>query len=225
MRRRLQTCVALVALAAVAAAAQQSAGVWLRVAPEGEEFAVHMPGPNLSVRRELPFGKGVTLRPASFEVAHAGVLFSVLSFSKSEPGAPKSLDAFVRGFGHAVSTAGARADYLLPEGELKLDGRDGRRLVLRTDDGKGEARVFETGQHFYAVLTYGSAEAAAASKHFHDSFTFERDGADRVPLSETSQATGATAKSPQPLWPVAGGTSGTGAPAGGREQTAGAVEF
>jgi len=203
MRRRLQHCVTLVALAAVAAAAQQPARAWLRVAPEGEEFAVHMPEPNLRIRRELPFGKGVTLRPASFEIARAGVLFSVLSFSKSEPGAPKSLDAFVKGFGHAVSTAGARADYLLPEGELKLDGRDGRRLALRTDDGKGEARVFETERHFYVVMTYGSAEAAAESKHFHDSFTFDREGADRVPLSDTTQAPTSPAKSPRPLWPVA----------------------
>src|ERR1044071_1315622 len=98
MRRRLFNCALLVSLAAASAAAQQSARTWYRVAPEGEEFAVHFPEPNYRIRRELPFGGGVTLKPASFEIAYDGAFLSVLSFAKSEPAVPKSLGAFVKGF-------------------------------------------------------------------------------------------------------------------------------
>lgn len=219
MRSRLASCAVLLAVAASAVAAQQYTHTWRPLAPEGEEFAVHMPEPNFRIRRELPFGKGVTLKPASFEIAHRGVLFSVLSFSKSEPGAPKSLDAFIKGFGHAISAGGARAD-LRPAGEAQLDGRAARQLALRTDDGKGDARVFETGQHFYVVLTYGNAEAASASEHFHDSFTLDRAAAERLPLNETAQALTSPVKSPSPLWPVAGNNGSIVVLVGDRDATA-----
>src|ERR1044072_6541433 len=97
MRRRLFNTVLLIGLAAVAAVAQQTTRVWLRVVPDGEEFAVHFPEPNLRIRRELPFGDALTLKPASFDITQRGALFSVLSFSKSEPATPKTLDAFVNG--------------------------------------------------------------------------------------------------------------------------------
>ncbi|HEX6185225.1 MAG TPA: energy transducer TonB [Pyrinomonadaceae bacterium] len=216
MRSRLASCAVLLALAASAVAAQQFTHAWLRLAPEDEEFAVHMPEPNFRIRRELPFGKGVTLKPASFEIAHRGVLFSVLSFSKSEPGASKSLDEFVKGFGHALSTGGARAD-LRSAGEVKLDGRAGRQFALKTGDGEGAARVFETEQHFYVVMTYGNAEAATASKHFHDSFSLDRADAERVPLNETAQALTSPVKSPSPLWPVAGSSGSIGVMVGNRD--------
>src|ERR1044071_3103666 len=98
MRRRLFNCALLVSLAAASAAAQQSARTWYRVAPEGEEFAAHFPEPNYRIRRELPFGGGVTLKPASFEIEYDGAFLSVLSFSKSEPGTPKSRYDFIQGF-------------------------------------------------------------------------------------------------------------------------------
>lgn len=70
MRRRLLCCVALFVLAVATASAQQQVTVnWTGVAPDGEEFAVYMPDVNFRIRRELSFGAGVTLKPASFEIA------------------------------------------------------------------------------------------------------------------------------------------------------------
>ena len=207
MRRRLFNCALLVSLAAAAAAAaQQHTHVWQRVAPEGEEFAVHFPEPNFRIRRELPFGRGVTLRPASFEVTHRGALISVLSFAKSEPGAPKSLDEFVKGFRHALgeSAAGARADMVF-EGEVKLDGRDGRQFRLTVGDDSGSARAFETEGHFYVVLAYGGAAGAGTVGHFHDSFSLDPSAGDRLPLSDQAEVLRTAVRPPGPLWPVAGG--------------------
>jgi TonB family protein len=204
MRSRLRNCAILVALAAAAAVAQQYPHVWLRLAPPDEEFVVHMPEPNFRIRRELPFGDGVTLRPASFEVAHRGAFLSVLSFSKSERGAPKSLDEFVKGFGHALGKGdgGAQADTRSVRAE-KLDGREGRQFALSAGGTQGAARVYETGQHFYVVLTYGDAAASALTRHFHNSFTFDRAGAERVPLNDIAEVMTSPAKRPAPLWPVA----------------------
>lgn len=195
--------------AAAAAAAQSYVHTWLRVAPEGEEFAVHFPEPNFRIRRELPFGGGVTLRPASYEITNRGSYFTVLSFSKSEPGAPKSLDAFVEGLRKALSEGGGAAKASLQfERELQLDGRAGRQFKLTVGDAEGAARVFETEQHFYALLTYGRTVATGAEEHFLDSFTFDRTGADRVELSDTASVMTVSARPPEPLsWPVAGGTN------------------
>jgi len=212
MRSRLLQCTLLICAAASVAAAQSYVHTWLRVAPEGEEFAVHMPEPNFRIRRELPFGNGVTLRPASYEITNRGSYFSVLSFSKSEPGAPKSLDAFVEGLREALSEgAGAAKASLQFEREVQLDGRAGRQFALSVGDAEGSARVYETEQHFYALLTYGRTVATGAEEHFLDSFTFDRNGADRVELSDTASVLTASARPPEPLsWPVAGGNGSFG---------------
>jgi len=189
-------------LAAAIAAAQQVQRAWLRIQPEGEEFAVHMPEPHWRIRRALPFG-GATLKPISFEVTNRGVLFSVLSFSKSEPAAPKTLDALVAG----LRTAFGERAALEFEREVKLDGRAGMQFRLKGEGGRGAARVYETERHFYVVMTYGHAEAAAASAHFQNSFTFDTAGADRVPLGEevdVSDLSVSPAATPAPLWPPAG---------------------
>lgn len=211
MKRRLFNCALLISLVATAAAAQQFMHVWLRIAPEGEEFAVHMPEPNFRIRRELPFGGGVTLKPASFEVSQRGALLSVLSFAKSEPAAPKSLDAFVKGFKHALgeSTAGKRA-VMEFENEIKLDGRDGRQFHVNVGDASGSARIFETEKHFYVVLTYGGKEGADTAAHFHNSFSLDPAAMDRVPLSEPAERMLSPAKPPELLWPVVGGTGSIG---------------
>jgi len=157
----------------------------------------------------LPFGGGVTLRPASYEITNRGSYFYVLSFSKSEPGAPKSLDAFVEGLRTALSEgAGAAKASLQFEREVQLDGRAGRQLALSVGDAEGAARVYETEQHFYALLTYGRTVATGAEEHFLDSFTFDRNGADRVELSDTASVMTVSARPPElPSWPVAGGAS------------------
>ncbi|MFL6253491.1 MAG: TonB family protein [Pyrinomonadaceae bacterium] len=217
MRRRLFNGALLISLVATAAAAQQFTRVWLRIAPEGEEFAVHMPEPNFRIRRELPFGGGVMLKPASFEVTQRGALLSVLSFAKSEPAAPKSLDAFVKGFQHALgqSTAGKRA-VLEFEKEVKLDGHDGRQFRVNVGDASGSARIFETEKHFYVVLTYGGTEGADLAEHFHNSFTLDPAAADRVALSEPAERMLSPAQPPELLWPVAGGSGSIGVLAAGK---------
>lgn len=209
MRRRLTSCALLVCLAAASVAAQQPqqyTRVWLRVAPEGEEFAVHFPEPNYRIRRELPFGGGVVLKPASFEVALRGSYLSVLTFAKSQAGTPKSLDEFVRGFRHALgeSTAGQRAS-LESERNVKLDGRDGRQFRLTVGEDTGAARAFETEKHFYVVLTFGGEAGASLAEHFQNSFTLDPTAADRVALSEQADVLRTPVKPPAPLWPVAGG--------------------
>ncbi|HEX8286081.1 MAG TPA: TonB family protein [Pyrinomonadaceae bacterium] len=202
MRRRLPNCLALVALAAVAAGAQQFTHTWLRLAPEGEEFAVHVPEPNFRIRRELPFAGGVTLRPASFEVTYRGGLFSVLSFSKSAAGTPAALPAFLEGFRRALGRAGVQAARQ-PGREVKLEGRAGVEFDFSAGDKTGKARVFETDTHFYAVMTLGGAESASAAEHFQSSFTFVREGADRVQVSDPAEVLTSAVKAPEPLWPVA----------------------
>ena len=208
MRRRLFNCALLVSLAAAAAAAQQYTRVWLRVTPPGEEFSVHFPEPNFRIRRELPFGGGVMLHPASFEIRHRGALLSVLSFKKSEAGTPKSLDEFVKGLRHALgeNTGGSRADMVF-EQEVKLDGRDGRQFRLTVGEDTGSARAFETEGHFYVVLAYGGREGASAVQHFHNSFGFDQSAAERYPLSEQADVLRSPVKPPDPLWRVAGGQS------------------
>jgi len=205
MRSRLLNSLLFIILAAACVAAQRVSHVWVRVEPEGEEFRVHMPEPHWRIRRALPFG-GATLKPISFEVTNGGVLFSVLSFSKSEPGAPKTLDAFVAGLRTALGEHAA-LDF---ERDVKLDGRAGMQFRLTGKDGRGTARVYETERHFYVVMTYGQAEAASPSAHFQNSFTFDTAGADRVPLAEevdVSDLSESTPKPPGPLWPVAGSTA------------------
>ena len=219
MRRRLFNCALTLALAAAASAAQQLQHVWLRVAPEGEEFAVHMPEPNFRIRRELPFGGGVTLRPASYEVTHRGGILSVLSFSKSEPATPKSLRAFVEGFRHALGKGGVRAEPLTGSA-ASPDGRGAGELRLAAEGMSGTARVFETQRHFYVVLTLGGAEAAAAAEHFQNSFTFDVAGADRVPLNQPVEFLRSAVQTPAPLWPVAGGVKGLNVIVGDRDVSA-----
>ena len=215
MRRRLFNCALLVALAASAAAARQSAHAWLRITPEGEEFVVHMPEPHFRIRRELPFGNGVTLKPVSYEITYRGGLFSVLSFPKSEPATPKTLRAFAEGFSHALGEGGVRAERLRV-GEPGPDGGGTGELRLSSEGHKGTARVFETQRHFYVVLSLAGAEAAAAAAHFHDSFSFDRAGADRVPLKQPTESLRAPVTSPAPLWPVAGGMESVGVMVGER---------
>ncbi|MBV9925090.1 MAG: TonB family protein [Acidobacteria bacterium] len=202
--RRLFSSALLIGLAASAAAAQTYTSVWLRVAPEDEEFAVHFPEPNFRIRRELPFGGGVTLKPASFEVTHDGALLSVLSFAKSAAGTPKSLDAFIKGFQRALG-AGAAMEF---ERQVELDGNKGRQFRLRLGEDVGSARVFETGRHFYVVLTYGVKEAAGVAERFHSSFSLDPSAADRVALRMPSSSQTFSTKQPASLWPVAGGGPG-----------------
>lgn len=202
MRRRLCICALLVSLAATAVAAQQPTRRWYRVAPEGELFAAHFPEPNYRIRRELPFGNGVTLKPASFEIAYDGTFFSVLSFAKSESATPKSLKLFVKGFQNALG----KSAVMTFEREVKLDGHDGNQFQLKVEGESGSARVFETEKQFYVVLTYGRAEAADIAEHFHASFTLDPSAADRTP-NEPVRGTPSTvaARKLAPLWPVAGG--------------------
>jgi TonB family protein len=209
MRSRLASCAVLFVVAASAVAAQQFSHVWLRVTPEGEEFAVHMPEPNFRIRRELPFGVGVTLKPASFEITHRGALFSVLSFSKSERDTPKSPDEFVKGFRHALGKGGVRAEPVAGRAP-RPDGRVAGELRLAAGDRSGTARVFETQSRFYVVLSLAGTGAAVMAEHFQDSFTLDRAGADRVPLAQAAAATGPAVNPPAPLWPVVGTTGSTG---------------
>jgi TonB family protein len=214
MRRRLLRCVALFILAAAAtASAQRQVTVnWTGVAPDGEEFAVYMPEVNFRIRRELSFGEGVTLKPASFEIADRGTLFSVLSFAKSERATAKTLDAFVKGFRNALSknSGGASAE-LQFDRELKLDGRAGRQFRLRVGEARGSARIYETAMHFYVVMAFGEQGSASAQERFQDSFTFDRASPGRIAAGEVMDVSTSPLKSPEPLWPVAGGMSAIGA--------------
>ena len=214
MRSRLFQSALLVALAAAGVAAQQYEHRWLRVAPEGEEFAVHMPEPNYRIRRALPFSGGVTLRPVSYEITYRGGLLSVLSFAKSERATPKKLSAFVEGFRHALREGGVRAE-TLSASESNGGARGAARLNLSAGDRVGTALVYETQKHFYVVLTLAGAEAAAAAEHFQNSFTFDTAGSGGLPLTQPSVALRTPVKAPAPLWPFAGGSMTIGDRAGG----------
>jgi TonB family protein len=205
MRLRLTVAALFVALLAGNALAQQATRVWTRVAPEDEEFAVLMPEVNFRIRRELPFGEGVTLKPASFEITNRGVLFSVLSFSKSQPGTPKSLDEFAQGFRYALqkNSAGLPSE-LVFERDATLEGRRGKRFRLTVGGASGAARVYETPSHFYVVLTLAGAADESAPERFQSSFTFDKTGEGRVSPNETTVVLTEPRQPPAPLWPVAG---------------------
>jgi TonB family protein len=208
MRLRLTRAALLAALLCASAAAQQVTRVWTRVAPEDEEFAVLMPETNFRIRRELPFGSAVTLKPASFEITSRGILFSVLSFSKTQPGTPKSMDEFVRGFRHALQkNTGGLASELLFERDVTLEGQRGRQFRLAVGDARGAARVYETQNHFYVVLSLGDAADENAPERFQSSFTFDKAGEGRVSAKETTVALTEPRQPPAPLWPVAGSSS------------------
>jgi len=209
MRGKLLCCALLFALVASAAAAQrQFSREWFRVAPEDEEFAVLFPEVNFRIRRELPFGPKVTLKPASFEINNRGTSFSVISFSKSEAGTPKTLEEFVEGFGIALSknVGGAHAEMRF-ERESKLDGRAFRQFGLKVGDASGSARIYETAEHFYVVTAIGEQGASGAGARFQDSFSLDKSAPPRVPLSETVDVlTSPAPNAPAPLWLAAGGT-------------------
>jgi TonB family protein len=208
MKLRLTRAALLAALLCASAAAQQVTRVWTRVAPEDEEFAVLMPETNFRIRRELPFGSAVTLKPASFEIANRGILFSVLSFSKAQKETPKSLDEFVRGFRYALQkNSGGLASELSFERDVTLEGRRGRQFRLAVGGARGAARVYETQNHFYVVLTLGGAADESAPERFQSSFTFDKSGEGRVSAKETTVALTEPRQPPAPLWPVAGGSS------------------
>jgi TonB family protein len=224
MRLRLTVAALFVALLAGNALAQQATRVWTRVAPEDEEFAVLMPEVNFRIRRELPFGEGVTLKPASFEITNRGVLFSVLSFTKSQTGTPKSLDEFAQGFRYALrkNSAGLPSE-LAFERDVTLEGRRGRQFRLTVGDARGAARVYETQQHFYVVLTLGGAADESAPERFQSSFTFDKTGEGRVSPDETTVVLTEPRKPPAPLWPVAGSSSALAVVVGNADQGQGAA--
>lgn len=205
MRLRLTVACLLVALLAADASAQQVTRVWTRLAPEDEEFAVLMPEVNFRIRRELPFGGAVMLRPASFEITNRGTLFSVLSFSKSQAGTPKSLDEFVRGFRNALQKNSADLpSELVYERDVTLEGRRGRQFRLTVGDARGAARVYETQKHFYVVLTLAANGDESAPERFQSSFTFDKTDEGRVSPDETVVSLFESRQPPAPLWPVAG---------------------
>lgn len=201
----------LVVLLATTAAAHQYVHVWKWITPEDEEFTVLMPESNFRIRRELSFGGELKLKPISFEITNRGVLFSVLSFAKSEPATPKALDEFINGFRHAIinNTEGTQAA-LQFERELTLEGRAGRQFQLKVGDARGSARIYETVKHFYVVLALGGAEVEKASELFQSSFMFDKAGTSRVSERETRDALTEPRKPPSPLWPVVGGTTAFG---------------
>jgi TonB family protein len=208
MRSRPLICALLFALAASAAAAQaQITHEWFRVAPDDEEFAAFFPDVNFRIRRELPFGEGVTLRPASFEIDNRGTLFSVLSFAKSGGGTPRRLDAFVEGFRNALSkNQGGSPSELQFVGESKLGGRAGRQFRVKIGGAAGSARVYETAGHFYVVLALGEQGASGAGERFQNSFALDKSARERVRETEgVGVLTSPPKPAPAPLWPVVGG--------------------
>lgn len=210
MKRPLISCALLCVVLVSAAARQQYGHVWKRLAPQDEEFVVLMPEPHYRIRREMPFGRGVTLRPASFEVASRGTLFSVLSFARSDASVPRTLPAFVEGFRKALSGNSDKAPASLTfERGLTLDGRAGRQFRLKAGDAEGTARVFETPRHFYVVMALKSAGGDEMVTHFNNSFSLDKSRPPRVSERQTLEALSQTIQAPPPLWPVAGGQTVT----------------
>lgn len=212
--RRLFIASALCAVLTAAAAAQvQEATIrWHWAAPETEEFAVLLPEPPLRVRRDIPFSDKLKLTKPVYEVAHRGVLFTVFSIAKKEvAGAVKTSDDFARALHHAIRQ-GSRtvANEFSFEREVTHDKRAARQYLVRADDHEGTAQIYDTPTHYYVLMTLGAQASELMASHFFNSFTLDpkraRAASDRVSLKlDFSQP---HARAPQPLWPVAGSSSG-----------------
>lgn len=212
--RKLFIASALCAVLTLAAAAQvrEATVRWHWAAPETEEFAVLLPEPPLRVRRDIPFSDELKLTKPVYEVAHRGVLFTVFSIAKKEVAA-KTSDDFARALHHAIRQ-GSRtvANELTFEREVTHDKRTARQYLVRNDDHEGTAQVYDTPTHYYVLMTLGAQASELMASHFFNSFTLDRkrarDASDRVSLKlDFSQP---PPYAPQPLWPVAGSSSGIG---------------
>lgn len=220
MRKLLFASTMFVALSAAAAAltaAQEIKVRWHRTAPESERFSVLMPEPPVRVRRVVPFSGELKLMPPVYEVAHRGVLFSVLSFEKKGAAAAlRSSDDFIDGVRHAIGHSSRATDSEFTfEREVTVNDQTGRQYLVRAEGREGSAQVYETATHYYVLMTLGAKASELMASNFFNSFTLDakrtRAMSDQVSVNRDFSV---SPRAPEPLWPVAGPQSGTGYVAG-----------
>lgn len=219
MRKLFIASIILVALSAFATAAQEEMTLrWHWTAPEAEKFAVLMPAPPLRVRRVIPFSDELKLTPPVYEVPYWGVLFSVFSIDKKDATPLKTLEDFAGGLRHAIRH-GSRTDEaeLTFEREVTLDNQTGRQYSVRAEGKRGTAQVYETATRYYVLMTLGEQASDPSVSKFFNSFSLDperaRAASNKVKI-QVRQDAFKPRHAPEPLWPVAGSSSGAGSIAG-----------
>lgn len=189
--------------------AAQTVARWQWNAPEGEDFTVLMPQRNLRVRRELPFAAQTKVTPYAYEAVSENVGFCVLSFEKSRLSSFNSLSAFVEGFRYALLHSPLATDNEMTfERGLNLGGHAGQQYSLRANGKRGTARIYETPEHYYVVMSIGGVEGDAKTNRFLNSFALGDKKSNEDSDVETSDLVAPTTTTPKlplsNLWHVAG---------------------
>jgi TonB family protein len=215
------TSIIFVALSAAVAVAQEEVTVrWHRVVPETKAFAVLMPEPPLRIRRVIPFSEELKLTTPVYEVAHRGVLFSVLSIDKKEAmAAVKNSDDFADALRHAIQhSSRAKDSELTFEQEVTLNNQTAKQYLVRAEGTEGTAQVYESATHYYVLMTLGARASELLASNFFSSFTLDakraRDASDKVSIKQDFSQ---EPRAPEPLWPVDGlksAVGGVGGPIG-----------
>lgn len=214
MRKLFLASMIFVALSSVAGAAQETTVRWHRTVPETVAFAVLMPEVPVRVRRAIPFSEGLMIVVPVHEIAHRGVLFSVLSFDRRKTnGLPKTFDNFVKGLRYAMQHSSRATDSEFTfEREVARDKQTARQYLVRAEGKKGTAQVYETPTHYYVLMTLGAQASDLLADNFFNSFTLDARSAlaasDKVSIKQDFSP---SPRAPEPLWPVAGLKSEVGA--------------
>lgn len=155
--------------------AQKSFARWEWVAPHGEEFAVMLPANPSQVRREVPFAGDAKLLSPAYEAETGGVRYTILSFEKSrQTPALASLETFTDGLRYAVlNSSGVNGNSLTYERDLSLKGHTGKQYQLKVSGVKGTARIYEATEHYYVLMTVGSAAGESDTDKFFNSFVLD----------------------------------------------------
>lgn len=217
MRKLFIAPIIFAALSCAATVAQEKLTVrWHRVTPETEAFAVLMPEMPLRIRRVIPFSDSLKVATPVYEVGHRGILFSVLSIDKDEVGALKTFADFESGLRHAVRHGSrARNSEFTFERKVTLGNQTAGQYLMRAEGREGTAQVYETGTHYYVLLTLGARASELLASNFFNSFALDaksaRDASDQVSINQDFTQ---MPSAPEPLWPVAGLKSAVGGVAG-----------
>jgi len=172
---RQKTLIISMLLLAAGAALAQTQATWREVEPPNEEFSVLMPATEGMVFRDLSLTDELKLARPVYEVSADGLHFMVVSFDKSErEGQPvllKTFDGFSKGFEYAVRQSRQRdGNTAESEEDFTLKGMKIRPYRVRMSGKEGVARLYESPQHFYAVIVLGATYGDAGVDRFLKSF-------------------------------------------------------
>jgi protein TonB len=161
----------------IAARAQDAAGDWKTLSPEGEEFAILMPKGAKFEESTEPYHRDMTLNTRLYLSAPPrGPVVAVVSLSGIKAGGVAEylrlnsyVDAFKNWFPQKVRSKDAAVKLTLV-GEKTLNGNLGREYRLVIGDLSGTTRVFATRRRFYAAVILSTKKEDELTEQFFSSF-------------------------------------------------------